>query len=265
MPIINSNSYMSTIECIQETIDNYDKTYELQIFSIQECWVWRAGIFYKITKEFMNITPNWLLCILHIISIIITSLFIGGNYNPLEYVKFKENLYIYQDNTIKMGKLMNSGLAIITNQEADDYGFEYFKCNKGLEKMASKGFQYIYYDNINTIIINIHLQSGQKMIIKENQLKQIKKFINNYKQCNIFIIGDYNIDINETGNDNIKSILGLIKINDTEITTIENKSYDHCYTNVELDLENSNYEIYEDKKSDHYKLTININKDLRLV
>ena len=262
MPIINPNSYTSTIKSMQQIVDNFDKTHELQIFSVQECWVWRAGVFHWITKQMIYIIPNELLCVLHIISILLTSLFLTYKYNPLDYVLMKENTYVYQETKIKIGNIMNSGLVIITNQKADEYGFEYFRDNSGLENIASKGFQYVYYDDINTIIINTHLQSGNNNDVKENQLRQIKEFINTYEHCNIFINGDFNIDINNTENDKITEILKLKKLNGLENTTNDNKCYDHCYTNIELDK--YNYEIDEDDISDHYKLSVTIDKNMRI-
>lgn len=264
MPLINPNSYTSPIKVIQQTIDNFDKTHELQIFSIQECWVWRAGIFHWITKQMIYIIPNKVLCLLHILSILLTSVFLTYTYNPMDYVKLPERCYVYQENKIQTTKLMNSGLVMITNYKADEYGFEYFKSNSGLENIASKGFQYIYYEDINTIIINTHLQSGNNNDVKENQLKQIREFIDTYEKCNIFINGDFNINIDDTENDKISEFIHFKKLNGFEKTTDDNKCYDHCYTNVELDYNNIDYEIHEDDISDHYKLTINIDKDFRI-
>lgn len=263
MPFVNPNSYSAPIKSIQQTINNFDKTYELQVFSIQECWVWRAGAFHWITTNLIEILPNEVLCILHLLSLLVTSFILTYKYNPLEYVDIKENLYVYQDTNIKFGNIMNSGLVIVSNQEADESGFEYFTSSSGLEKIASKGFQFIYYEDINTIIINTHLQSGKNTTVKENQLEQIRAFIKTYNQCNIFINGDFNIDIEDMADDKIARTLELNKINGIEDTTNENKSYDHCYTNVNLEFEDMDYEICQDDISDHYKLIINIDKDLR--
>ena len=259
MPFANPNSYSSSVKSIQETVNNFSENSGLQIFSIQECWVWRAGAFHWITKNLIEQLPNKLLSIMHVLSVLVTSFYLQHKYNPLEYVELTPNLYVYQDTQIKFGKIMNSGLAIITNREANASGFEYFKRNDGFEKIASKGFQYIYYDDINTIIINAHLQSGKNTILKTEQLQQIKEFINPYGQSKIYINGDFNINIEDIADDAIARTLGLKKINGIEETTTRGNSLDHCYTNDLIELDNISYEIVEDNKSDHHKLIVNVN------
>ena len=259
MPFANPNSYSSSMKSIQEIVNNFDENSGLQIFSIQECWVWRAGAFHWITQKSIDIIPNKILSLMHAFSILVTSFILTQKYNPLKYVELTQNLYVYQDTQIKFGKIMNSGLAIITNKEADASGFEYFKKNVGLEKIASKGFQFIYYNDINTIVINTHLQSGKDAIVKEEQLLQIKEFINPYNQCKIYINGDFNINIVDIADDVIARTLGMNKINGIEETMTGGKSYDHCYTSESIEFNNADYEIYQDNKSDHYKLIVNVN------
>jgi hypothetical protein len=259
MPFVNPNSYSSSVKSIQETVNIFDENSGLQIFSIQECWVWRAGAFHWITKNLIEQLPNKLLSIMHVLSVLLTSFIFPHKYNPLEYVELPHNLYVYQDTHIKCGKIMNSGLAIITNKEADESGFEYFNSNDGLEKIASKGFQFIYYDDINTIIINTHLQSGKNTILKMEQLLQIKEFINPYEHSNLYINGDFNLNIEDIADDAIARTLGQKKINGIEETTRGGKSYDHCYTNDLIEFGNISYEIVEDNKSDHHKLIVNVN------
>jgi hypothetical protein len=258
MPFVNPDSYSSSIRSIQETVNNFEENSGLQIFSIQECWVWRAGAFHWITQKIIDTIPNKLLSIMHLSSVLFTSFILPRKYNPLEYVELAPNMYVYQDTQIKFGNIMNSGLAIITNKEADESGFEPFNSNDGLEKIASKGFHFIYYDDINTIIINTHLQSGKNTIIKEEQLVQIKEFINTYDQCKIYINGDFNINIVDIADDVIARTLCLNKINGIEETMTGGKSYDHCYTNESIEFNNTDYEIYQDSKSDHYQLIVNV-------
>lgn len=256
MPFMNPKSYASTIEIIQNLVNDYKKSDELQICSIQECWVLRAGPFNLITSRFIDIYSNIILSLLHLLCLLITSFMWSSTYNPLNYVQFHSDVYIYQDTNVKTCKLMNSGLVMITNQKADDHGFKYFRHNSGFELLASKGFQYIYYEKFQTLIINTHIQHGNNHSLKLNQLKQIKKFIDKYNHCEIFVNGDFNIDVKDIAQDEIAQILNLTKINGLGSTTVYDKSVDHCYTNAKINT--IKYSLQKHMNTDHHKLTVKL-------
>ena len=260
MILKNPLCYKNPIIAIQNTINDIEKTRELQVISIQECWVWRAGIFGWIPYNVISVLPNMLLVFMHIISLIFTNVFVCKNYNPVDYVDMSEtNLHIYQNTSISTTNLMNSGLLMIANIAADDDGFIEYTDQMGLERLSSKGFQYIYYEDIDTMIVNTHMQSGDNIGVKRRQIEQILSFLSTMDVDAIYVNGDFNLNKNNIIDKHILDILKLEGLNGNEPTTREGDTFDHCLTN-----RISTYEYYISKSeniSDHYKLVFGINND----
>jgi hypothetical protein len=260
MILKNPLCYKNPIMAIQNTINDIEKTRELQVISIQECWVWRAGIFGWIPYNVLSALPNIVLVFMHIISLVFTNLFACKNYNPMDYVDTsKLNLHTYQNTSINTMNLMNSGLLMISNIEADEDGFIEFTDQIGLERLSSKGFQYIYYEDIDTIVINTHMQSGDNIGVKRRQIEQILSFLSTLDVDSIYVNGDFNLNTNNIIDKHTLDILKLEGLNGIEPTTLEGETFDHCLTNR---ISTYEYSISKsDNISDHYKLVFSINND----
>lgn len=263
MILKNPKCYQNPIVAMQNTVNDIGITQELHVISIQECWVWRAGIFGWIPCNIISIFPNTVLIIMHIISLILTNIFVCKNYNPMNYVDTSgNNIHVYQNASINRTKLMNSGLLMIANVAADDDGFIEYTDQTGLELLSSKGFQYIYYENNDTMIINTHMQSGDNARVKQKQIEQILSFLSELDIDTIYVNGDFNLNTNNIIDKHILGTLNLEGLNINEPTTREGYMLDHCLTNRISEYE---YSISKsDNISDHYKLVFSINNEITM-
>ena len=247
----NPYCYCNTIVCLEHLKDEVENNDDFVVVAVQESWIWKAGIFGWVGSKFLKKCNTNFASFLHVISLLFTYIFTLKNLNVAENLNTKDNTFIYQDKRVNRFNIMNSGLLMITNAKADDVGFIEFNDKTGLEYLSSKGFQYLYYENIDSLFINTHLQSENHNDIKEKQVKQIKVFIDKHKAKNKYIMGDFNLDLyNNSKQKIILESMHLKNINKNISTTNKGVVIDYCFSNDEY----FDFKVIKGNISDHYLL-----------
>ncbi|ETO15520.1 hypothetical protein RFI_21842 [Reticulomyxa filosa] len=172
----------------------------LIIFHLQELWAFKTGIF-----------PPFLLwcvscCLFQFLALLLGLLPILKclplMYNPKR--QFAQQLRKYLPYTVEHSQVpwtcgFDNGLLMCFNKPPQKHGFQRFTSHRCDDSFAAKGFLWAYFQDLQLLVINTHLQvrffsagSGKE---RENQLNQLKKFIDSVREhMSVLIAGDFNID-----------------------------------------------------------------------
>ena len=229
----------------------------LIICSFQEVWSWKTGIFPPFLLPFLGyveyipILGILLSFIFQFVSLLLGLLplfkCLPITYNPKKQIAKRLNKFVpfqYYDTNIPLKHILDNGLLILSNKEADKYGSFGYKNHACDDSLAYKGFIYAYYKRYHCLVINTHLQSAGDGTVRLQQVQELKIFISKFtdlinkemqslkdidddyhlnlnKKLKIIATGDWNVDM--TNHDLIsqheKRKQQLVR--DMQLTTIE--------------------------------------------
>ena len=126
------------------------------------------------------------------------------------------------------------------------------------DALVSKGFIWCYFEALNLMVINTHLQASGGEETQIAQLDEISGFIQDRKDefgcsdCKVLIAGDFNIDMGNITID-IGDCLSLTKMSDFRPTfPEENENIDHVFT--DLPISEKTTHLFQSAISDHRAL-----------
>jgi len=243
---------------------------ELVLFCFQELWAFKVGIFPKFVfgfLKYMECIPilGYLLVMLSFlitqIQAFVLSLFVNITrcYNPKDIVaQYFDFLHCVQFTFIPWTQLMDNGLLILCNHSPSKSGYHRFENMKHEDALVSKGFIWCYFEALNLMVINTHLQAAGGEATQIAQLDEIRDFIDDRKEefgcsdCKVLIAGDFNIDMMNITID-IGNCLNLTKMNDFRPTFPEdNENIDHVFT--DLPISEKTTHLFQSAISDHRAL-----------
>jgi len=189
----------------------------LIICNFQELWSWKTGIFPPFLLKliaFFEYIPYLGVLISFLFQFI--TLLLGLlpilkclpiSYNPKKQISnilSKHVPYSYYNNNIPLRHVLDNGLLLLSNHEADkwgSFGFENHACD---DSLAYKGFIYAYFKKHHCLVINTHLQAAGDGTARLLQIKELNTFINKFKhliqkemQSMKFQDEDYRVNLNK--------------------------------------------------------------------
>ena len=166
----------------------------LIICSFQELWSWKTGIFPPFLLQliayfeyipYLGVLISFLFQFITLLLGLLPILkCLPITYNPKKQIsnilkKFVP--YSYYNNNIPLRHVLDNGLLLLSNDEADkwgSFGFENHACD---DSLAYKGFIYAYFKKHHCLIINTHLQAAGDGTARLSQIKELNVFINKFK------------------------------------------------------------------------------------
>lgn len=280
---------------------------ELVLCCFQELWAFKVGILPKFmfnVLKYVECLPvvGYLVVILSVffatLQALIISLIINITrcYNPKEIVIEYFRQYFgdsIQFPFIPWFQLMDNGLLILCNHSPNSTGFQSYSTYHGEDGLVSKGFIWCFFEDLDLLVINTHLQASGNIDIRLSQLNEIKIFLREkrdsfaHRRIKVLLCGDFNIDmtsfdnkgsdfdnnesdilsvdenhhlshVRETNAVDIGQYLSLQKISTFQPTFPSEKwNIDHVFS--DLDVLSKTCRLFECESSDHCALYMKIN------
>merc|ERR1712013_92705 len=207
----------------------------LIICSFQEVWAWKTGLFPSILLRclglfeyvpFVGFVVSWLFQIISMLCGLVLKC-LPFRYDPKLQIASRlraHTPFAYFDSRIPMSCVLDNGLLLLSNHEADKYGafgFDHHACD---DSLAYKGFVYAYFKEQHTLALNTHLQARGDGNERIDQIAEITRFISKFssliaeemrarqhcdadclrnvgRKMKIIACGDWNIDMTEHENE----------------------------------------------------------------
>eukprot|EP01083_Nonionella_stella_P083303 230295_1 len=183
----------------------------INILCIQELWSWRIGLFPAFALRFIAYSEyipliGWIISLLfQLLSMICGLLFapcFNRRYDPKQYFARQiEPLLPYHvyHSDLPFPRMLDNGLMILSNAQPTEHGSEMYDNAVAEDYYACKGFLWAYFANHRLLVINTHLQCAGGEEVRTMQLKQMKIFINSWKNevDKIIVCGDFNMDMQQ--------------------------------------------------------------------
>lgn len=214
MPFVSPRVLTRPLQCADELGRRLAVRTDLDVLCVQEAWGWRAGPFWFIFK-----ISQWLEHLVWPFSLLSYVIFVLGLVGvllplpPMWDPKASMAHRIAEQSGHELGKtlfvigscdiswetgraIMDSGLMMLVTRRPTATGFSHFDDRSREDALSNKGFLWIYYGDINALVVTTHLQASGEGV-RNRQLGQLRNFVFEFQcqhpGCKVLLAGDFNI------------------------------------------------------------------------